>query len=399
MTISLMRKNLCDITQNLQSTHAGLLMQRGLREWEEGEKPFKQALIGRISAVRPTDLYLLAFNRWLNATYDKENFATVSAKIDGRLFTGLPLGGTLETGATTHHTYGMPMIAGSSVKGAVRHYTEHLFAVRQDGQVQYQNGKVVIQENQQRILDILFGTDSDDDNADAGYLIWHDAWWIPEINSDGALSGGENNKPFVGEIVTVHHQKYYKGELTEALDIENPVLNQQIAICGSFYFVIEGESRWVEFAQMLLQDMLTEQGLGAKGSNGYGYFVLDDGKSIQPFLEYQKKQQELQEKLIEEEKKRAELAEATKNASALESEFLTEISEKNWRIFSSENQQSFTDRIEYWLSTLESNTDEKGCIDLMVEVAKIQYEKQMKKPDKAKPNQQVWIKRLLALKS
>ena len=83
----------------------------------------------------------------------------------------------------------------------------------------------------------------------------------------------------------------------------------------------------------------------------------------------------------------------------MESEFLTEISEKNWRIFSSENQQSFTDRIEYWLSTLESNTDEKGCIDLMVEVAKIQYEKQMKKPDKAKPNQQVWIKRLLALKS
>lgn len=277
MTI-LMRDGLHHTTQTLNSAHAGLLMQRGLREWEDGEKPIKKKLISNITAVKPNDLYLLAFNRWLNATYDKTNFATVCAKIDGRLFTGMPLGGTLETGATTHHTYGMPMIAGSSVKGAVRNYAEHLFAKHDDNnQIQYDNGQIIIQDDKQPILDILFGTDSDDDNADAGYLIWHDAWWIPETTKDGKLATGEHkNQPFVGEIVTVHHQKYYEGELSEALDIENPVPNQQIAIQGSFYFVIEGDKQWVESAKELLEKMLTEQGLGAKGSNGYGYFVVDE---------------------------------------------------------------------------------------------------------------------------
>lgn len=101
------------VTQVDEYSHAGLLMQRGMQVWQgkettdQKDKSDKQDLIKSICNTKPSSLYLLAFNRWLNATYDKENFATVSAKIDGRLFTGLPLGGTLETGATTHHTYGL----------------------------------------------------------------------------------------------------------------------------------------------------------------------------------------------------------------------------------------------------------------------------------------------------
>lgn len=293
------------ITQVDKDSHAGLLMQRGLQVWQgkettdQKDKSDKQDLIASICKTMPSELYLLAFNRWLNATYDKTTFATLSATIDGRLFAGLSLGGTLETGAMTHHSYGMPMIAGSSVKGAVRSYAEHLFAVRDDNdQVQYQSGKVVVQENKQRILDILFGTDSDDENANAGYLIWHDAWWIPQITGDGKLATGKDkNQPFVGEIVTVHHQKYYNGDLSEALDIENPIPNQQIAIQGSFYFVIEGESRWAEFAQMLLQDTLTNQGVGAKGSNGYGYFNIGSD-NIKPYLQAFEQQKEQAEQAL-----------------------------------------------------------------------------------------------------
>lgn len=162
----------------------------------------------------------------------------------------------------------------------------------------YQDKKVVVQANKQALLDVLFGTDSDDENADAGYLIWHDAWWIPQITGDGKLATGKDkNQPFVGEIVTVHHQQYYNGDLPEALDIENPIPNQQIAIQGSFYFVIEGESRWVEFAQMLLQDMLVEQGMGAKGSNGYGYFNIGSDK-IKPYLQAFEQQKEQVERAL-----------------------------------------------------------------------------------------------------
>ncbi|MPX18886.1 type III-B CRISPR module RAMP protein Cmr6 [Moraxella catarrhalis] len=309
MTIALMRKRLCDVTKKLDSAHAGLLMQRGLQVWEEGEKSIKQNLIFDISSIKANPLYILAFRRWFAATYDQANFATVSAKTDGRLFTGLPLGGTLETGTLVHHSYGMPMIAGSGIKGAVRNYTEHLFAKRDsDGQVCYHDGKVVVQADKQPLVDVLFGVDGDD--ADAGYLVWHDAWWIPKINHDGTLVSNNNeNQPFVSEIITVHHQKYYDGSLLQALDTENPVPNHQIATQGSFYFTIEGEQTWLmQFAQTLLENMLIEQGLGAKGSNGYGYFTIGSDH-IKPYVQELDQQKQQAISALQDEK----LKQATKN--------------------------------------------------------------------------------------
>ncbi|WP_394210527.1 type III-B CRISPR module RAMP protein Cmr6 [Psychrobacter piscatorii] len=282
--MQLMRNQLRQVFSRVNDAHAGLLMQRGLTDWEENEKPIKARLIDTVANVTASDLYVLAFDRWLDATHEDGNeaFATVTAKIDGRLLTGLALGGTLETAATTHHTYGMPMLAGSSIKGAVRSYTEHLFAERdENGELQFEKSdnvnKLVIQEQKQGILDILFGTDAEDDHqGDAGYLIWHDAWWIPMVSDQGSVLTGNDYKPFVGDVVTVHHPKYYSRELDAALDMENPVPNQQIAIQGSFYFVIQGEQKWVHFARELLKETLANTGLGAKGASGYGYFTLDD---------------------------------------------------------------------------------------------------------------------------
>ena len=128
--MKLMRENLERLYTSTSTAHAGLLMQRGLREWQTGEKTIKAELVDKIAHIKPNELYLLAFNRWLKSTYEKDTYATVAAHINGRLFTGLPLGGTLETGVMTHHSYGMPMLAGSSVKGAVRSYTELTLAVK-----------------------------------------------------------------------------------------------------------------------------------------------------------------------------------------------------------------------------------------------------------------------------
>lgn len=254
----LMRNDLRPIFNSTNSAHAGLLIQRGLTVWDsDSEKPTKKALIKKIESVQADELYLLAFKRWLKATReikeDKNTFANVGASIDGRLMTGLPLGGTLETGVTTHHTYGVPMIAGSSVKGAVRSYAE----------------KVI---SDKAVLEALFGAD-DDENPNAGYLIWYDAWWVPPVTSDYKLSKGESNKPFIADVVTVHHQEYYSGKLKEALDMESPNPTQQLAVQGGFYFVIEGVYAWVQFAKKLLEKALSEQGLGAKSGAGYGYFV------------------------------------------------------------------------------------------------------------------------------
>lgn len=284
--IRLVRDSIAPLIPKATDGHAGLLMQRGLQVWEESSKEDKQDLVDLITHIRPSELYLLAFNRWLNLTYSGEgsensnpNFASINAQIDGRLFTGLSIGGTLETGAITQHSYGMPMLPGSAVKGAVRRYAESLFTLKDaQGKVELDvKGKTQIDPSMRNVLEVLFGTDDDAEQQNAGYLIWHDAWWVPPMTKDGSLAKNDDARPFVGEIITVHHQKYYSGISAEALDMESPIPNQQIAIQGGFYFVIEGKQpQWVQFAKQLLENMLQQFGMGAKGAAGYGYFKIDE---------------------------------------------------------------------------------------------------------------------------
>ena len=247
----LIRPSLKQVINHLTDAHAGLLMQRGLPCWEEGEKQEKQHLVEKIAGISFSDFYRHAFERWVSITSDNQRFTHVCARVVGRLYTGLGNAGTLETGLTTHHTYGMPMLAGSSVKGAVRAYAENIGL-----------DKHIVRE--------LFGNDPDDDSDPlSGALVWHDAWWVPK----------GQDKPFAAEIVTVHHQQYYNQEQIEADEMESPVPNQQIATQGGFYFVIEGQAQWAKFAATLLHQMLQEQGMGSKTASGYGYFMEDEETS------------------------------------------------------------------------------------------------------------------------
>lgn len=356
---ALMRQNLAKLYADFRTAHAGLLIQRGLREWDDNsEKPIKKELIDeRISLVRANELYLLAFHRWLNLTYQNDNFANLSAKINGRLYTGLALGQTLETGAMTHHTYGMPMIAGSSIKGAVRHYTEQLFAERdENNNIRYRDKQIIIQDDKKYVLDILFGKD---DSSNAGYLVWHDAWWIAPVTSDMKLSQGENARPFASEIVTVHHQKYYQGDMKEALDIESPIPNQQIAIQGEFYFSIEGEEQWAEFAKLLLTRMLQEQGVGAKGSNGYGYFE-ESSRLINPYLEVIEERKNAQQAQEQAQALEKEMADLNEN-QALIYEFkskLQALDEKTWKSNPNNPPKIEIGGEQYWFAELFAKTND-----------------------------------------
>lgn len=248
---ALMRNQLDRATRVTSSAHAGLLLNRGLTDWEEGEKPLKAALIQKICAVTPCCFYKKSFDRWVMLTAKSEQFASLSAKIEGRMFIGLATGGAIETGVSTQHTYGMPMIAGSAVKGVAHAYAESI-GLNAD------------------VLAVLFGEDEESAQKDgrvagSGCLVWHDAWWYPN----------DNTLPFVAEVVTVHHQDYYGGS-GEATDFDSPIPNQQVAVQGSFYFVIEGDAQWTNFAKNLLEQAVEYQGLGAKTAAGYGCSVQDD---------------------------------------------------------------------------------------------------------------------------
>lgn len=229
------------LSNRLTSANAGLLLQRGLSAWDKDDKSTKENVIAHVCNIKPSDLYEKAYKRWLFITSDKSRYAFTSAKIIGRLYTGLSSATALETGICTHHTYGMPMLAGSSVKGAVATYAE----------------QIGLPDN---IRQVLFG-----DEENSGAVIWHDAWWIPNTN----------DKPFVEEIVTTHHQNYYNKK-QDIDEMEDPIPNQQIACQGSFYFVVEAVNQaWATFAINLLLQMLENQGMGSKTASGYGYFQYD----------------------------------------------------------------------------------------------------------------------------
>lgn len=281
MTISLMRESLKKlISDGLKDAHAGLLMQRGLPEWDKDDKQAKAKLIEKIvkiPAPKESSLYALAFTRWVQATSDTCRFATLAAGISGRLYTGLNSAGALETGISTHHTYGMPLIAGSSVKGIARSHAESLGLDKAH-------------------LTVLFGDDSDSGSLKSGALVWHDAWFVPA-----------NTPPFAAEIITTHHQDYYNGKQPEADEMESPIPNQQIATQGSFYFVIEsapGAQAWAEYAQNLLFQALQTQGAGSKTASGYGYFIKADEAADRIIRNIQ----EAQNKALAAQQKAAELA-------------------------------------------------------------------------------------------
>jgi len=251
----LCRNNLKDMLGNGLSTlksrhpHPGLLLAKGMTELPDGSAngeskagEIKSRLIDNVAALGPSPFYQAAFERWQAATQDATRFATLTAALAGRLYIGVVRDNALETGVTTFHTYGMPMIPGSSVKGLCRacagDWLNHPEACRW-----------------------MFGNDpgTDDDQAETGGLIFHDAWWVP------------SGKPFVPETVTVHHSAYYNEGAAPATDFDSPIPAPQIAVRGSFYFCIEGDKDWAAVAKQLLAKGLQQRGIGSKRSSGYGF--------------------------------------------------------------------------------------------------------------------------------
>ncbi len=236
--------------QQAQAPHAGLWLARGLPEWKQQKdkkgEDFQQH-IDRATRIKAPAIYQKAYERW-QAGLLADNAQLWCGKVDGRLFIGSGGASVLETAITLSHTYGVPVIPGSAVKGLARAYadTQEQLTAAQKG--------------------VLFGKDSDTpQNAEAGYVLFHDAWWIPETQA-----------PLAAEVITVHHQDYYGagGSVKNASDFDSPIPTQHIAARGSFLFALQcGDDDWAEYAMNLLKVALQHWGIGGKTAAGYGRFV------------------------------------------------------------------------------------------------------------------------------
>ncbi len=250
----LVRDPLKSLLRQARDAHPGLLLQRGWTDYvntdaaNEGTGG-KGQHIERICAVSIDDHYRHAFERWKKATDDDARFTRIALKIEGRLLIGLTGGGALETGCAVSHSYGMPYLPGSSIKGAVRAWAEKAMP---EWKTQFNE---------------LFGKD---DASISGLVVFHDAWWIPDSGG-----GAHKSQPFVADIVTPHHPDYYAGK-GPATDLDSPVPNALIGVRGSFLFTLEGDPLWLGLAETMLVKALAESGIGAKTRAGYGYLAADE---------------------------------------------------------------------------------------------------------------------------
>ncbi len=261
----LVRTALREALRTANSAHPGLMLQRGWSDFVQTDSQNEGAggkteHLARIYAMTTAPIYDRALHRWLKATADTTRFRHATMKIEGRLLIGLAGGGALETGCAVSQTWGTPYLPGSSIKGVVRAHAEQALgpdhpAVRE-----------------------IFGTDADEGDPAglSGLVAFHDAWWIP---------GSGKNRPFVGEVVTPHHSGYYgsEGEVP-ATDLDSPMPNAMVGVHGAFLFTLEAPTHWLDAAQELLQQALSDQGVGAKTRAGYGYFA-PAGDLLKPLLD------------------------------------------------------------------------------------------------------------------
>ncbi len=267
-------------SRSARGEHAGLLLQRYLAKTaagKEGDPAEKRDLLN--AAVRAAasqndehaSPYPAAFRRWqksLPAGHVAKEFET-----DGRLIVGLGAENVLETGITLHHTYGMPIIPGSALKGLAAHYCDQVWS-RGDGRFKkptaeedrayrdYLSGKGPAPEpNYHRLL---FGT-----TDDGGCIVFHDAWFVPQSAP----------QPLCQDVMTPHHLDWLDGSKPPT-DFDSPTPVPFLSVTGRFRVALswrgpgsEAARPWLEAALELLSDALKSWGIGGKTTSGYGRLV------------------------------------------------------------------------------------------------------------------------------
>jgi CRISPR-associated protein Cmr6 len=234
--------------------------------------------------------YSHAYDRWKRsflATGDRLAELTLAS----RLLVGHGNASAIDIGITVHHTWGVPIIPGSALKGLVAHYVDATYGPSNPGRkpweqegdertrVDYQGvnwrGRR-IERGPGSVYRALFGAPdaSEDDamrvrgfdtGATAGLITFHDALYVPDPATD--------NKPFAADVLTVHQREYYNsmgGSWPNDYDSPNPIAFLTVRPGVRFLSVLSGRADWTELAEKLLRDAFERWGVGGKTSAGYG---------------------------------------------------------------------------------------------------------------------------------
>ncbi|PYS94602.1 MAG: type III-B CRISPR module RAMP protein Cmr6, partial [Acidobacteria bacterium] len=235
-----------------QTANAGLWLNKFLDKKGDKDTTAKPTLVKEVvdkaSNQELQSLYGKFFVRWKQALKDygvKEEH-TRKAKVCGRMVVGLGSESVLETSVMLHHTYGVPYIPGSALKGLARHFAGEK---RVDGW-EAEHTKVV------------FGNDKKSDDTTAGYITFFDALYVPPQNG--------TERFLHADVMTVHHGDYYMKENIPPTDWDDPTPIPFLSATGIYLLALAGPEDWINPTFKLLELALKEEGIGAKTSSGYG---------------------------------------------------------------------------------------------------------------------------------
>jgi CRISPR-associated protein Cmr6 len=177
------------------------------------------------------------------------------ATAQGPVVVGLGSESVLETAITLHHTYGVPYLPGSALKGLAAHYA-HLRLEDSAWRI----GSSAHRE--------LFG-----DTTLSGVV----TFWDAPLYVSPSRRRNIVPSPLRKDVMTVHHREYYGNERDAAptdFDQPNPIPFLSIKPQTEFRVVLTGSAGWLEAAWDILTLALQEFGIGAKTSSGYGRMHL-----------------------------------------------------------------------------------------------------------------------------
>ncbi|HLI49721.1 MAG TPA: type III-B CRISPR module RAMP protein Cmr6 [Chthonomonas sp.] len=228
-----------------QGAHAGLLLHRYLKKQDDVKA--REDLLDCICKVKASEAYKAAFDRWKQAATGQK--LEITLRFETPLAIGLGNESPIEVGFTFHHTYGMPIVPGSALKGLCHRVARRVASLSKE---QCQD---------------LFG-----DTSIASAFVFHDAWYDP--NSVGGY-------PFHRDVVTTHHPAYYQTQESKwPTDFDDPVPVPFLVVRpgACFYFLFEMPSaspQWAAFVESLLKWGGENLGIGAKTNAGYGRFEVE----------------------------------------------------------------------------------------------------------------------------
>jgi CRISPR-associated protein Cmr6 len=264
--MSTLRTNLQAIASSPPgSCNAGLWLDRYLsRDAAVETAQAKQSHLERATGFDLPDGYPAFVDRIRDAWFALDARVFKLATL-GRMIVGLGRTTPWENGIQLHHTWGVPMIPGSALKGLAAAYAhqhlEDLAWRRRATDADAPGGTS---------HDLLFGT-----RDGQGVVTFHDAVFIPNSSRDPSRRLGIHL-----DTVTVHHPNYYQhtgdGEPPPPADWDAPVPIPFLSAQGAFLCALSGPDRWVDAAQAILSRALTELGVGAKTSNGYGRMRMEE---------------------------------------------------------------------------------------------------------------------------